>query len=266
MTAAAQVPRRAPLWHDVSRACAGQASPTARPVLLGRLRGLLGRQLASRLSRDDHAALFPVTGHTPSPLVPRMDGLAHRPALTIRLIGTAARWAEAVGDALTAVTDDGLIVPGGRRPLLGRGPILHQREPGALLSPTSAARVVLETPLCLADGVSLDGPALGRAATIRWYGLAPWLDPDTLAWLDPRPPPDGDWSRLRLDGPARRVTWTRIAHRQGERPVPMTGWIAAFALDHEKAAVLPWLRLAEVLHAGRHASFGLGRVRIRTPA
>ncbi|KAA5603777.1 CRISPR system precrRNA processing endoribonuclease RAMP protein Cas6 [Roseospira marina] len=266
MTATAPVLLPAPLWHDVSRACEGHTPPATHPVLLGRLRGLLGQDLADRLSRQDHAALFPASGQAPSPLVPRIDGPAHGPTLTIRLIGTASRWADPVAAALAAVTEEGLIVPGGRRPLLGRGPILwqHDAAPEATAAPGPGPRVVLETPLCLAEGATLDGTALGRAVRGRWRRLAPWLDPDLIALPALSPPEDADWRRLRPVGPVRRITWTRIAHRQGERPVPMHGWIGAFGMNLDDAdRLLPWLRLAQALHAGRHAAFGLGRVGIR---
>lgn len=263
MTAAAPAVQPCPLWHDVARTCAGHAPPAAHPVLLGRLRGLLGRHMADRLSLDAHAALFPATGSTPSPLVPRIDGPAHRPTLTIRLIGTACRWAEPVAAALAAVTDDGLIVPGGRRPLLGCGPILwrHDTGPEPTAAPEPGPRVVLETPLCPAEGAPLDGVTLGRAVLGRWRGLAPWLDAEGIVPPGVAPPTDADWRRLRPVGPARRITWTRIAHRQGARRVPMHGWIGAFGMDPADAdRLLPWLRLAQALHAGRHAAFGLGRV------
>ena len=71
-------------------------------------------------------------------------------------------------------------------------------------------------------------------------------------------------SALRVVG--RRLSFqnlTRYSHRQ-DRPVDIGGYVGALSLEGDFAPLLQLFRAAEVLHVGKGAVFGLGKVAIET--
>lgn len=249
-------------------------------MLLGRLRGRLGEALARRLSPADHARLFPDSGHAASPILPRLESLNRRPVLCLRLIGRAALWAQPVADSLADLGPTPLLVPGAPAPLIAAGPVwLHSGSMADLLVPLPPVPfdLVLVTPLCLADDAPPGGPLLARSLRRRRTALADWLPetaemtavgvgmgPDAATAADPAPlaPDCGHTPDLTLTAAVHPVSWTRIAHRQQGREVPMRGWLGRLTIARMAADLAPALRLAEAVHLGRHGAFGLGRVAI----
>lgn len=239
-------------WCDLSLPYRGQLRPAARHVVLGRLRGLLGMHLKARLPQSDFACLFPEQGTDPPPFVSRLDGALRAPVLKVRLIGAAERWAVPVARALEVIGREGVLVPGQRAPLTGCRGVTPTAGALAEVGAVGVGRLVLETPLALAC-TSMDGNTLWATLRRRAQALAVW-QPRPLMFPDGAPP-------MMTMTKVRPVTWRRTAHRQA-RVVPMQGWTGFIDLSGETGAWAPLLRVAEAFHAGRHSTFGLGRVRL----
>lgn len=138
-----------------------------------------------------------------------------------------------------------------------------------LLRPGDATRTHVtlrfETPLDLRDrGRSVERPAFGpllrrlrdrAAALAAFFGDAP-LDLDFRALGDA-----ADSVRLVADG-TRRVQVRRASQRTGAEH-DVGGLMGDARYEGEGiGAFMPLVRLGEVIHAGRHAAFGNGRLRV----
>jgi hypothetical protein len=55
--------------------------------------------------------------------------------------------------------------------------------------------------------------------------------------------------------------WQRYSNRQG-RAMEMGGFVGTVEIAGDLAPFLPLLRSAEVLHVGKGATFGLGRIAV----
>jgi CRISPR-associated endoribonuclease Cas6 len=58
--------------------------------------------------------------------------------------------------------------------------------------------------------------------------------------------------------------WQRYSNRQG-RSMEMGGFVGTVEVAGDLVPFLPLLRSAEILHVGKGATFGLGRVAVETP-
>ncbi len=240
---------------DISVPCLGVAVTQVRPTLLSRLRGRLGQQLFGQIPADRYAEMFPERGQRPPPFVVRIDGPPAAPMLIVRLFGRAAELCGVVGEALEAVTGQGLIVPGRMTPLIAVGEVSivhHSHVP--IRNDVNEIVLRFVTPTCLGHDQFVPNSFL--------YHVATRIDRLAL-WQDGQPPlSQPDQIDFLTNSTMERRSWTRIAHRQDGRQVPMEGYVGEMRLKGELATIMPFLSLCEVCHVGRHTTFGMGRSEI----
>ncbi len=63
----------------------------------------------------------------------------------------------------------------------------------------------------------------------------------------------------------RWLDWERWSQRQNAA-MKLGGLVGTLTLEGDVAPFAPLLRAAEVLHAGKGATFGLGKVEVETPS
>lgn len=284
------VDRAWPLWREatISLTCPRPPDLDTGPSLPGRLRGAMGRALASMPPRNDGLPrafdlLFhdgPATRHLrtwPRPYVLATDMTDRGLVVHLRMFGWAIAWLEEVVPALFAGLEAGLSLSSGARARARLEPVERQATlvQAADPPPATADAVVLrfKTPLVLErqGALRVEGGALVRSIIRRVAGMAAWMD---IALAGARAGGSGANSPAPAAGAAlgaladavavaeetlRPVTWTRFSAAQNQRAIPMSGVIGSLRLTGPLSPLLPWLHLGQRCHAGRRPAFGLGR-------
>ena len=251
---------------------------------LGKLRGALGEVLRRSASDDAIAGrpcpwshpcgldvLFRCQGHMtgaleiPKPLLISADAVGGDLIVRIQLVGFASDWLE---EALAAMV---LAVRERLRPLRGREIVdrsVHVFE--AIETPRPADEVILRfvTPLEIAfrNGAPAHPRDAIRSLILsmgnRVSGMARWQDAEIEA----------DWKGIAEDAIGLDVSvlgetsddWRRYSRRQ-QRWIPMKGDRPVLLLRGNLDRIAPLLALAQTVHAGRHASLGMGRFDLLSP-
>lgn len=250
-------------------------------TLGGRIRGALGRALARNLNPcwrglpSAFELLFalpvvsprPVCGKFFNPSRPYVLRLrTHGRVLTIEILlfGRAAIAGRAVRDGLAQALRNGVQVAVGR-------PASARLEPYNLaidelpvappLLPTCVHTLHLVSPLALdRDGVRvLSAEALLNSMAARVSAVAAWNDISLPDFPDFRHVPD-----LIVDFIGTRyLHWSRRRHADGEREVPMGGFLGSIPISGPGLDVIrPVLRLLPFISLGMGTVFGNGEVAV----
>lgn len=249
------------------------------PELAVRIRGAFGRVLHAMgppvFARKDYGArprawdvLFEPMGggntraEVPKPFVVQADVRGERVLAGVSLFGLAGFWNLDAAAALVGALEGGIALweRGRMKVPLECLDVRHARIAGFDPAPSAVgeARLIFRTPVQVrAGGASASSPAsllislLNRVARLAaWQGLRL----------------DADWNALH--GAARRLAfdaeglvpfaWTRGTQRAQGR-IPVIGSLGVLAMRGNLDPLLPFLQIGEAVHAGSHASIGLGR-------